>query len=363
MLHIACVCFVGKFGLADYTLSLARALSRFAKSEIITSDSFSYPSVPFDGVVTRIFRRSRYYPIDVIRFLIYVMKTRPDVLVFQSVLKFPVLDAIIVKAIRLFGVRVYATVHDLLPHHPRPWSRFEYSIFFQSFDGLVAHSDQAREGLLDLGVSAPILVVPHGVYDIYRIRLTTRDQARSRFGFEPNDFVALFFGIIDPRKGVEFLVDIVEADMLPAGVKLFFAGRNALEKFDSALDKRFDRLAHSEKCVALTREIGFDEVEQVFLAADVVLLPYKEGTTSGVLKLAVAFDRPVVASAIGDLPSNVLPGTGLFFDLDDPTRGIIEAIEAMRAGYDDFSLACQQSAEEYKWEKIGQRYYEFLSSN
>lgn len=362
MLHIACVCFVGKFGLADYTLSLARALSMVAKTEIITAVSFSYPSVPFEGLVTKLFRRSRYYPIDVIRFLVHVFRTRPDVLIFQSILKVPIMDALIVRVIRLLGVKVYATVHDLLPHHPRPWSQLEYSFFFRSFDGLIAHSDETRGRLVDFGVSAPILVVPHGVYDIYRIGRTTRDQARSRFGFESDDFVALFFGLLDPRKGVEFLVDLVEADALPAGVKLFFAGRNALGKYDPELEGRFARVAHSDNCFALIREIDFDEVEQVFLAADVVLLPYREGTTSGVLKLAVAFNRPVIASSVGDLPTNVLPGTGLFFDLDEPSRGIADALRAMRNGYDSFALACNQNSEQYAWEKVGRRYYEFVSS-
>lgn len=361
LINLACVCFVGRFGLADYTLSLARALSKFAKSEIITAESFSYPSVSFDGAVTKIFRRSRHYPIDILRFLIYVWRTRPDVLIFQSVLKVPFIDAMVVRAIGLLGIRVYATVHDVLPHHPRPWSRVENSFFYRSFDGLIAHSAEAQQRLINLGILAPIEVIPHGVYDIYRIGRTTRDQARERFGFDSDDFVALFFGLLDPRKGVEFLVDLVETDTLPSGVKLFFAGRNALGQFDSGLEDRFTRVAHSDRCFALVREISFDEVEQVFLAADVVLLPYREGTTSGVLKLAVAFDRPVIASAIGDLPSNVLPGTGIFFDLDEPVRGIADALEAMRARYDAFALACEQSAEEYGWEKIGQRYYEFVS--
>ena len=65
-LHIVNVCFVGRFGLADYTLSLARALARHARSTIVTARDFDYPHVPFDGEVERLFRRSRHYPLDVL---------------------------------------------------------------------------------------------------------------------------------------------------------------------------------------------------------------------------------------------------------------------------------------------------------
>lgn len=361
MLHIINVCFVGKFGLADYTLSLARALSRFARSEIVTSQDFDYPEVPFDGTVTKLFRRSRNYPVDAIRFLFYVLRSRPDILIFQSVLKLPVVDGLIVRVIRAFGVRVFATVHDVLPHHPKPWSKAEYLFFYKGFDGLIAHSDVARNQLCDYGVRAPVTVIPHGVYDIYKLNLIGRQSARESLGFCSDDFVALFFGRIDPRKGVEFLVELVESGRLPTGVKLLFAGMDGLSSFDESLRKRFEMAAKSDKCVAIVREIAFSEVERVFEAADVVLLPYKEGTTSGVLKLAIAFDRPVVASGIGDIPANVRPGTGVVYGMADPVSSIADALSLIRENYAGYAEACRESSEELGWENVGKSYFEFVS--
>jgi glycosyltransferase involved in cell wall biosynthesis len=361
VLHIINVCFVGKFGLADYTLSLARALSRFGRSEIVTSQGFDYPDVHFDGVVTKIFRRSRHYPVDIFKFVFYILKVRPDVLIFQSVLKLPFVDGLVVRVLRACGVRIFATVHDVLPHHPRLWSRIEYSFFYKSFDGLIAHSEDAKRQLLAFGVRSPIEVVPHGVYDIYKLDRVTREQAREKLGFQSNDFVALFFGLIDPRKGVEFLVELVERGLLPAGIKLMFAGRNGLAGFDAVLDARFERMLKSDQCASLVREISFEEVEQVFKAADVVLLPYKEGTTSGVLKLAVAFDRPVVASKIGDIPSNVAPGTGIIFDMADPPLAISDALSSIRSDYLKYVDECRSSGAEFSWERVGKAYFDFVS--
>ncbi|MBU0601963.1 MAG: glycosyltransferase [Gammaproteobacteria bacterium] len=362
MFHVITACFVGKFGLADYSLSLARSLSRFSRSEVVTSQDFQYPDVPFDGEITRIFRRSRRYPIDVIRFLLYIIKEKPGAVIFQSCLKVAFIDAILVHALRVFGLRVFVTVHDILPHYPKPWSRLEYEFFYKSFSGLIAHSSQAKKSLDEFGVTAPILVVPHGVYDIYRLSGITKNRARERIGgLLEDDFIALFFGRIDERKGVEALVDIIVDQGLPAKTKILFAGINGVSSGNSSLSKKLQNALNSRNCVAHVREISFVEVETFFSASDVVLLPYKEGTTSGVLKLAIAFERPVIATDVGDLPSNVLPGTGLIISKHRVFEDLPSAIESIRVNYSDYELACKGVAEDYSWKSIGEKYFDFIS--
>ena len=53
-----------------------------------------------------------------------------------------------------------------------------------------------------------------------------------------------------------------------------------------------------------------------FKAADVVILPYKEGSTSGVLKVAMAFGVPAIATKVGELPEAVINNNaGMLIDL------------------------------------------------
>ena len=58
-----------------------------------------------------------------------------------------------------------------------------------------------------MGVTAPVLVVPHGEYSIFNLDNLDRTEARTRLGSISNDeFVVLFFGHLDERKGLaEFL--------------------------------------------------------------------------------------------------------------------------------------------------------------
>jgi glycosyltransferase involved in cell wall biosynthesis len=49
------------------------------------------------------------------------------------------------------------------------------------------------------------------------------------------------------------------------------------------------------------------EVAQLFLDADIVVLPYTEASQSGVLNLAAAFGKPVIVTDVGELRATVQP--------------------------------------------------------
>lgn len=361
-LHIVNACFVGRYGLADYTLSLARALHEHCRSTIVTAVDFDYPQVEFSGEVVRLFRRTRHYPLDLWRFLRRMLALSPDVLVFQAPLKLPLLDAVVARLLRASGIRVATTVHDVLPHYPRAWSRAEYRFFYRSFDRLVAHSDDALQRLRALGIDAPILVVPHGEYDIYRLSGLERHEARARIGgLGDDDFVALFFGRIDERKGIAELLDFAEALDPGSPTKLIVAGFNAIDASNSTLRARFDASAKLAQCRVVANGVPFQQVELYFAAADVVLLPYLEGTTSGVLKLAMAFGKPVIATDVGDVPETVNSDAGIVISHRHMSEELAPAMQHMQQHYEQFRRRWQAAREPYAWSGIGQRYFEFLS--
>ena len=72
----------------------------------------------------------------------------------------------------------------------------------------------------------------------------------------------------------------------------------------------------------VTKRIGFvpdAEVEQYFMAADAVVVPYRDIFQSGVPFLAYSFGCPVVATDVGSLREIVVDGrTGVVCAPDDP---------------------------------------------
>jgi glycosyltransferase involved in cell wall biosynthesis len=69
----------------------------------------------------------------------------------------------------------------------------------------------------------------------------------------------------------------------------------------------------------LERYIPDDEVEALFKAADVAVLPYRSATQSGVTHVAYATGTPVITTDVGGLAETVIPEeTGLVVPPEDP---------------------------------------------
>ena len=56
------------------------------------------------------------------------------------------------------------------------------------------------------------------------------------------------------------------------------------------------------------RYIAAAEVDRLFIDAHAVVLPYTDGTQSGVAALALGYARPVLATAVGAIPELVREG-------------------------------------------------------
>jgi glycosyltransferase involved in cell wall biosynthesis len=82
------------------------------------------------------------------------------------------------------------------------------------------------------------------------------------------------------------------------------------------------------------RYVGNEEVEAFFVASDLVILPYISATQSGIVQIAIAFDRPVVVTEVGGLPEAVSPGkTGFVVPPKDPSALAAAVIRFFEEGW------------------------------
>ncbi len=354
-----------RHGLSDYAVSLARAMSQSRRVTIVTSSPLDERFHGLDAEMVLPFRRARHYPIDIWKFIWFYLARRRRTLLFQNWLFVPGFEGLILRLFRLAGHRLFITVHDTLPHHQRPWSRGEISFFYRGFHGLIAHSAASETDLRALGVTAPITVVPHANHDMFITREVTRAEARRRLGIAADKVVYLQFGHIDTRKGCfEFL----ETARRCAGVEeahFIIAGSNDLRPPDRA---RFDAYRDLPNLSIAEEHVPFDDVQVYFAATDVVAAPYREGTTSGVYRLGVAFGKPVVATEIGDLRDAIARGTA--FSIGQGPE-VVDRFEAfVRAHLKDLgrfaaeALArMREEAHSNSWAGAAQKYLALIDAN
>lgn len=352
------VCFSGNSGLTDYTVSLCRELSKLCDLRMITSTVYDKRQYKTSFFIEQLFRRTRYYPIDIARFIAYVIQNKPDVILFESWLKYPLVECFLIKLLRSKGIRTVLTIHDLLPHYPKPWSELLLSKFYGCFDQLIVHSEKAATGLKQMAVKTKPLVVPHGVYDIFNLdNLTRKDVAHLFATIKDNDFVVLFFGYIDVRKGIFEFLAASELLQDRADIKFLISGASSLKE---PATSTFESYRQFPNVVMHDRSIPMHEVQHYFSLADVVVLPYLEGTTSGVLKMAIAFGKPIIVTDIGDFSETLEDWPGMLIPTHDIAENLAKAILDMQINKQQYLHKADKNKEKYQWSLIAEKHMDYF---
>jgi glycosyltransferase involved in cell wall biosynthesis len=134
----------------------------------------------------------------------------------------------------------------------------------------------------------------------------------------------LFFGRIHEYKGLRYFVEMV--------LKLHAEGfrvRGVVAGTGSDLANWLPKMQASGCFEIIDRYVAATEVPALFRGARVVVLPYVDGTQSGVAAMAIGYGRPVVASSVGAIPLLVRNGVnGLLVPAGD-TQSLTRAVRSL----------------------------------
>jgi glycosyltransferase involved in cell wall biosynthesis len=183
------------------------------------------------------------------------------------------------------------TAHDVVPRRRANARGWEAAL--RIADRVVVHSDRAVERLAETGVPRERLV---------RIRHAVFDSAPDSEPGEPAGRTLLFFGLIRSYKGLDVLLRAMPAIAAAApGTRLVVAGH----PFEPV--EPLKELA-GQLGVSVEWRLGYvpdADVPALFDEATVVVCPYRELDSSGVLATALGHGRPAVVSDVGSLGSIV----------------------------------------------------------
>jgi glycosyltransferase involved in cell wall biosynthesis len=254
-----------------------------------------------------------------------------------------------------------------------------YAWVYDNFSVIFFHAESNRRRFSSIfEVPAErMYVIPHGNENIFPASTAgvDKDEAKERlrqtYGLDRQDPVVLFFGTLTPSKG---LLDLLEAFALVyrqnKRARLLVAGFPTKHIDVKELEGKASDLGISEATIFDLRYIPMEEVEPLMELARVAVYPYRNSTQSGALQVAYAFEKPVIATAVGGLPEAVEDGRSGFLVPPGSPR---ELATAMSKLIDDPKLAAEMGAcakqlseTRYSWKPIATRildvYRELVSS-
>lgn len=206
----------------------------------------------------------------------------------------PSLDRHLIPAGPPAGPPRVMTAHYVAPPEPTPRQVKSAFRVFDSMDALICHSQTGARRMEEVvGIDREkIHVIPHGSFD-YLTELP--DEAPLPKELEgASGPVILFFGLLRPYKGVDVLLDAFAS---VEGAELWIVGNPRMDM--TGLRARAEKLGGRVRW--LSRFVDDSELPAIMRAADVLVLPYRDGEQSGVLYAGLAFEKPMVISDVGGL--------------------------------------------------------------
>jgi glycosyltransferase involved in cell wall biosynthesis len=181
------------------------------------------------------------------------------------------------------------------------------------------------------------------VYDCYKqAESIDVKKLKQEFGFTKDSLVLLFFGYVRKYKGLDILIEAFPKILSQnPKAKLLIVG----EFYDDPKEysELIKKLKIEEKVKVINQFVPNEDVGKYYQAADVVILPYRSATQSGILNVAYGFYKPVIVTDVGGLAEFVDEGKTGFVVKPNLSDAIADGVNKFLAVKDkvDFAIHIQ----------------------
>ena len=357
-------------GISQFNASLLQELS---KTDTVRAFNFKrqYPAILFPGKTQYVAEDDdavsiestalldTVNPFSYIKTLKAIREWNPDVVIMSYWMSWfaPSLGFIARRLKR--HCKVLSILHNVIPHEPKFFDAPLTRYFISGCTGNIALCDEVAADLQRLSPKAKEKTLFHPIYGHFGERIP-REEAEKALNLESGKKTILFFGLIRAYKGLDILLEAFND--LDDSYQLVIAGEpyGSFEKYQTIIDASSSR----SRIHLFTNYIKDSEVKKYFSAADLVVLPYRSATQSGINAIAYHFEVPMVVTDTGGLRQAVgETGTGLVAEKADP-----ECIgREIRKFFDDRNLqtlcriSIKAEKERLSWKSFCKGMHEFIN--
>lgn len=164
------------------------------------------------------------------------------------------------------------------------------------------------------------------VYDCYQQSETAVvKNTKQEFGYEDHSLVLLFFGYVRKYKGLDILIEAFPKILSQhPNAKLLIVGEfyNDPKEYFELIKK----LKIEKHIKVINQFVPNEDVGKYYQVSNVVILPYRSATQSGILNVAYGFNKPVIVTDVGGLAEFVDEGKTGFVVKPNSPEAIAEGV-------------------------------------
>lgn len=360
---------LGYTGLAYYDYSLCQSLSKLGINiELCTSDQWilssykntfklTYIYKRCSGNVSKIIKGFNYFKASV-NVLIHAICIKASIVHFQ-IIEIPAIDLCLMAVLKLCGKKVVYTPHDIGHNKNFPLNKIIISYIYLIVDRIIVHKKANLDTIVkEFGINTKkIFIVSHGGYEYFVNYSITKMEARIKLGYSQDHKILLFFGNIKPDKGLEILIKslpLLRKEI--QNLKLLIAGKVCGGIKEDAVRNIIEKEGVSDLVNINFGFIPVEKIEYFYMASDIVVLPYRKVSESGVVRFAQTCGKAVLCSDLEEFKDTVFHGkTGYLFNNGDHTDLALQIKTAL--SHEQYLQVGENAKrlmkEHYSWNEIG----------
>ena len=305
-------------GISEHTQGLYHQLNQQHSVKIFTF-YYQYPKIFFPGKSQ--FSKKEYNfqntdycissinPFSWIKTSQKILKFKPDLVIFTYWSPyFAPCFGFIAKAlkIKLGNSKLISIFHNIFPHEKSLFNKFLLKYYINPFQKCMFMSDFVKNQLkvFKRNFDSSVKFLP-----IDKNYKTEFDKValRSEMKINIDDNIILFFGLIRKYKGLDILLRAVNQHFkINPNSKLIIAGE-AYEDKRKYL-KIIDELSIQDKVIWFDEFISNKKIEKLMILSDLLVLPYRSASQSGVLSQAWQYEIPSISTNVGGLSEYIDEG-------------------------------------------------------
>ena len=254
------------------------------------------------------------------------------------------------------NIKIHLLCHNIIFHEYWLFSKYITNKMLLKAHNLIVLSENVYSKLPKMKTN--ILKLFHPIYNNF---LEQNDRAASFEYFKLSEKpTVLFFGFIKNYKGLDvFLKSIPLIAAKQPNIRFVIAGEiygrakqylNILNSFKN----QYDIIFHD---FYITTKI----IPHYFNIADIVVVPYKTATQSGVIQLSYAFNKPVIASNILGLNDMIVENeTGYLFETNNHFDLSEKVLYSLENSHIDYKRNIMEFNKQFTWDKFTERLIKFI---
>jgi len=213
---------------------------------------------------------------------------------------------------RQSNIKISCICDNIYPHESFFLEKYFIKKFFLNIDNFLVMSSESEDKLRSLINSKTKIVKSFlPLKENLNLKISKKDACKKLGIYNPPKLLLLFFGFIRDYKGLDILIDSLDS-IKELDIKLLIGGESYI-KTDKIKDS-IKKNSLSEMIIWHKKYISNEDINLYFSACDIVVLPYKKISQSGIVPMAYHFDKLIVCSDIKSLKEHIIETkTGYFF--------------------------------------------------